>query len=118
MSNTWNRWTHERPTLRPTDTLDLVYIDGFNRIINQTQPVSEIDWNGTERTLLAWRQITPAAKPTPTHLGTAYWNYITGKFWPRTFRRPPRHKLPYFRIEVSMYPDGTPKFDYFLLDPD
>lgn len=118
MSEKWNRWSSRRPDTKPTDILDILYIDDQNRIVNATKPVSDINWLDSRLVILAWRP-APVPKPaTPAHLGTVYWNYINGKFWPRTFRRPPKYKLPYFRIEVSMYPDGTPQFDYFLLDPE
>ena len=116
MSDKWNRWSAKSPKLQPSDVLDIVYIDRFNRVINESAPLSEILWHSKDKTLLAWRRVMPPV-PEQTHLGTVYWNYINGKFWPRTFQRPPNHKLPYFRIEVSVHRDGTPRFDYFLLDP-
>jgi len=119
MNNKWRRWTNLRPVLQPSDGLQLLYIDSDNNIAHSSEPAGEVNWLDPDRTILAWRLSDPTVqKVNPNqHLGTRYWNWTNGKFWPIAASRPPSHKLPYFRIELWLQPDGEVKLEYHLPKP-
>lgn len=119
MNNKWRRWTSVRPVLQPSDGLHLLYIDNDNNITHSTELASDVNWHDPDRTILAWR-LTNTAQPKTNpnrHLGTRYWNWTNRKFWPEAASRPPNPKLPYFRLELWLQPDGEIKLEYFLPEP-
>ena len=119
MNNKWIRWTSVRPEMQPSDGLHLLCIDGGNNIVHSNEPAGDVNWLDPGRTILAWRfaeEPKPVTNPR-THLGTRYWNWTNGKFWPVAANRPPNHKLPYLRIELWQQSDGEVKIEYFPLVP-
>lgn len=119
MNNKWIRWTSMRPVMQPSDGLHLLYIDDSNNITHSSKRAGDVNWHDPDMTILAWRfvdQPKPVTNPN-THLGTRYWNWTNNKFWPAAAPRPPNHKLPYFRIELWLKPDGEIKLEYFLPEP-
>jgi hypothetical protein len=108
-------WHPGTPSTR-IPVLEVLYIDSRNQICTVT--LSADEFRNFQYKTLAWRDITPVnAVPEPVLLGTVYWNYVSGKFWPLAARKPPNPRLPnYFRINIWQMPDGSPKFEYILID--
>ena len=119
MNNKWIRWTNMRPVMQPSDGLHLLCIDDSNNIVHSSERAGDVNWYDQDRTILAWRYVDqpkPVTNPN-RHLGTRYWNWTNCKFWPVAALKPPNHKLPYFRIELWLQPDGEVKLEYHLPEP-
>lgn len=119
MKNKWRRWTSMSPAFQPSDGLDLLYIDKNNNIVNGTRIAKDVNWHDRDMIIVAWRltEVSKTDSNPNKHLGTRYWNWRNSKFWPIAASRPPNHKLPYFRIELWLQPDGEIKLEYFLPEP-
>lgn len=115
MQNKNPKWYPGAPAGQ-TDLLEVLYIDSQNQICTVTLTGTEL--RSFQYKILAWRDHSPKIQPpSEVLLGTVYWNYVTGKFWPFSARKPPNPKLPnYFKILIWTQPDGSHRLEYKLVD--
>lgn len=105
---------HPGTPANKSPVMQILYIDSANQIC--TVNISADELSRFQYKILAWRDVTTAeTDKAPELAGTYYWNYITGKFWPFSAKKPPNPKLPnYFKINLWIDPDKTHRLEYIL----